>query len=77
MNLLFRQIWALIRKNLLIICVRRPVSTFIRALALPLLVVLIAGYSKVFFSSDSVHWGVSSPYEVSRSHCRFERPCDF
>jgi hypothetical protein len=64
MNLLLRQIWALVRKNLLLICVRRPISTFIRAFALPLVVVLVLAYSKNFFSSPQ-HWGVTSPHNVS------------
>jgi hypothetical protein len=64
MNLLFRQIWALTRKNIIILCARRPISTFIRALAIPLIVVLIVAYSKTFFASPA-HWGVSSPYAVS------------
>jgi ATP-binding cassette subfamily A (ABC1) protein 3 len=63
MNLLVRQIWALVRKNLLLICVRRPISTFIRAFALPLIVVLVLAYSKNFFSSPQ-HWGVTSPHNV-------------
>jgi ATP-binding cassette subfamily A (ABC1) protein 3 len=64
MTLLLRQIWALVRKNLLLICVRRPISTFIRAFALPLVVVLVLAYSKNFFSSPQ-HWGVTSPHNVS------------
>ncbi|KAH7089962.1 hypothetical protein FB567DRAFT_315520 [Paraphoma chrysanthemicola] len=63
MHLLLRQIWALIRKNLLLICVRRPISTFIRAFALPLVIVLVVGYSKNFFASPQT-WGVSSPHNV-------------
>lgn len=64
MNLLLRQIWALIRKNLLLICVRRPISTFLRAFAIPLVIVLVVGYSKNFFASPQT-WGVSSPHNVS------------
>lgn len=63
MNLFLRQVWALIRKNLLIICLRRPISTFIRAFAIPLAVILILAYSKDFFASP-VHWGISSPHNV-------------
>ncbi|KAF1844873.1 P-loop containing nucleoside triphosphate hydrolase protein [Cucurbitaria berberidis CBS 394.84] len=63
MNLLLRQIWALIRKNLLLICVRKPVVTFIRAIALPLAIVLVVAYSKEFFSTPQ-HWGVSSPHNI-------------
>ncbi|KAF2728683.1 P-loop containing nucleoside triphosphate hydrolase protein [Polyplosphaeria fusca] len=63
MNLLLRQLWALIRKNLLIIVARRPISTFIRAVAIPLVVVLVVAFSKNFFAS-SQHWGVSSPHEI-------------
>ncbi|KAF2024589.1 P-loop containing nucleoside triphosphate hydrolase protein [Setomelanomma holmii] len=63
MNLLLRQIWALIRKSLLLICVRRPISTFIRAFAIPLIIVLVVGYSKNFFASPQT-WGISSPHNI-------------
>jgi ATP-binding cassette subfamily A (ABC1) protein 3 len=69
MNLLLRQIWALVRKNLLLICVRRPVSTFIRAFALPLVIVLVLAYSKNFFASPQT-WGVSNAHNVSTSFNR-------
>jgi hypothetical protein len=71
MNLLLRQIWALVRKNLLLICVRRPISTFIRAFALPLVIVLVLAYSKNFFSSPQ-HWGVTSPHNVSYVHLQWK-----
>lgn len=64
MNLLLRQIFALVRKNLLILCARRPVSTFIRAFAIPLIVVFVVAYCKNFFASDQT-WGVGSPAVVS------------
>ncbi|KAF2660232.1 P-loop containing nucleoside triphosphate hydrolase protein [Lophiostoma macrostomum CBS 122681] len=64
--LLLRQIWALIRKNLLLLCLRRPVATFIRALAIPLIVILVVGYSKNFFASPSFY-GVSSSSSPIRS----------
>ncbi len=64
MNLLLRQIWALIRKNLLAIVVRRPIYTFIRAIVLPLVIVLVLAYSKDFFASPS-HWGTSAVHNVS------------
>ena len=63
MNLLFRQIWALVRKNLLLICVRRPIATFIRAFALPLVIVLLLAYSNNFFAGPQT-WGVSSAHNV-------------
>ncbi|KAL1601480.1 hypothetical protein SLS60_006395 [Paraconiothyrium brasiliense] len=63
MSLLIRQIWALIRKNLLIICLRRPISTFIRALAIPLIVVLVLSYTKEFFASP-LKYGISSPHNI-------------
>lgn len=66
MNLLYRQIWALVRKNWLLICLRRPVSTFFRALVLPLVVILVLAYSKNFFAS-SEHWGISAAHNVSLS----------
>lgn len=64
MSLLIRQIWALVRKNLLLICVRRPISTFIRAVAIPLVVVLVLSYTKDFFASP-LKYGISSPHNVS------------
>ncbi|KAJ4347964.1 uncharacterized protein N0V89_009336 [Didymosphaeria variabile] len=63
MSLLIRQIWALVRKNLLIICLRRPISTFIRALAIPLVVVLVLSYTKEFFASP-LKYGISSPHTI-------------
>ncbi|KAF2006147.1 P-loop containing nucleoside triphosphate hydrolase protein [Amniculicola lignicola CBS 123094] len=63
MNLRLRQIGALIRKNLLIICVRRPITTFIRAVAIPLVVVLVLAYSKNFFASPR-HYGVGNPHPI-------------
>ncbi|KAH7411590.1 hypothetical protein DE146DRAFT_241928 [Phaeosphaeria sp. MPI-PUGE-AT-0046c] len=63
MNLLLRQIWALVRKNLLLICVRRPISTFIRAFALPFVIIFVVAYSKNFFASPQ-HWGLSSPHNL-------------
>ncbi|KAF1967338.1 P-loop containing nucleoside triphosphate hydrolase protein [Bimuria novae-zelandiae CBS 107.79] len=63
MNLFTRQIWALVRKNLLIICLRRPISTFIRALAIPLVVVLVLVYTKEFFASPLTN-GISSPHPI-------------
>lgn len=64
MDLLLRQIWALMRKNLLLVCLRRPITTFIRAFAIPLAVILVIGFSKTFFAS-SEYWGVSSAHQVS------------
>jgi hypothetical protein len=64
MDLLFRQIWALMRKNLLLVCLRRPITTFIRALAIPLVVILVVAFSKTWFASSG-HWGVSSAHQVS------------
>ncbi|KAF2494982.1 P-loop containing nucleoside triphosphate hydrolase protein [Lophium mytilinum] len=53
--LLPRQVWALTKKNLVIAVLRRPISTFIRAFLVPLLIVLLVGYSQDFFSSDEHH----------------------
>jgi len=64
MDLLFRQIWALMRKNLLLVCLRRPITTLIRALAIPLVVVLVIAFSKTWFASGG-NWGVSSVRQVS------------
>ncbi|KAF2196170.1 P-loop containing nucleoside triphosphate hydrolase protein [Delitschia confertaspora ATCC 74209] len=63
MNLFVRHIWALIRKNLLLIVVRKPISTFLRAIAIPLIVVLILAYADTFFSSKQ-HLGISSPHPI-------------
>ncbi|KAH6642349.1 hypothetical protein C7974DRAFT_99830 [Boeremia exigua] len=63
MNLLLRQIWALVRKNWLLVCVRRPISTFFRAIVLPLVIILVLAFSKNFFAS-SQHWGLSSPHDL-------------
>ncbi|KAF1926840.1 P-loop containing nucleoside triphosphate hydrolase protein [Didymella exigua CBS 183.55] len=63
MNLFCRQTWALVRKNWLLTCLRRPISTLFRAFLLPLVIILVLGYSKNFFS-DSQIWGVSSPRDL-------------
>ncbi|KAI4612446.1 hypothetical protein J4E80_007179 [Alternaria sp. BMP 0032] len=63
MDLLFRQIWALMRKTLLLVCSRRPITTFIRALAIPLVVILVIAFSKTWFASGG-HWGVSSARQL-------------
>ncbi|KAF2201610.1 hypothetical protein GQ43DRAFT_29657 [Delitschia confertaspora ATCC 74209] len=63
MNLFIRHIWALIRKNLLLIVVRKPISTFLRAIAIPLIVVLVLAYADTFFSSKQ-HLGISSPHPI-------------
>ena len=73
MNLLIRQIWALIRKNLLIICLRRPITTFIRALAIPMAVVLVLAYTKDFFATP-LTYGISSPHAVGRLKRRVFEP---
>jgi len=72
MALLFRQIQALMRKNLLLVCSRRPITTFIRALAIPLVVILVIAFSKTWFASGG-HWGVSSARQV-RGLQSFEAP---
>ncbi|CAI6329350.1 unnamed protein product [Periconia digitata] len=63
MNLLLRQTNALIRKNLLILCIRRAPSTFFRAIVIPVVIVFIVAYSKAFFASPQ-KWGVSSSHHV-------------
>ncbi|KAF2688847.1 P-loop containing nucleoside triphosphate hydrolase protein [Lentithecium fluviatile CBS 122367] len=63
MNLMLRQTWALTRKNLTIICLRRPISTLIRALIIPLAVVLLVSFSKEFFASPQ-NWGISSQHTI-------------
>lgn len=64
-SLFLKQIWALVRKDLLILCLRRPLGTFIRAVVFPLVVVLIVAYSKEFLSGNDGYWGISKEYDVS------------
>jgi hypothetical protein len=64
MLLLPRQVWALTKKNLVGIVIRRPISTLIRAAIAPLLIVLLVAYSQKFFSSPE-HHGVGPPLTVS------------
>ncbi|KAF2016665.1 P-loop containing nucleoside triphosphate hydrolase protein [Aaosphaeria arxii CBS 175.79] len=63
MSLFVRQTWALVRKNLILICARRYISTFIRAIAIPLAVVLLVAYSKIFFRS-ATFWGISDTHTI-------------
>lgn len=57
--LLLRQIWALLHKDLLILCLRRPVGTLIRAVVVPVVVVLLVGYGQNLFVNTS-YYGVSA-----------------
>ena len=73
MALVLRQSWALIKKNLLITAVRRPVSTTLRALIFPLAIVLIVSYAQYFLNPPQ-HFGIGSsspilslPQAISRS----------
>lgn len=63
MPALARQVWTLVKKDLLIAAVRRPISTTIRALILPLAVVLIVSYAQYFFNPPQ-HFGVGRPAPV-------------
>ena len=55
-----RQTWTLVQKNLLIAALRRPISTSLRALVIPLTIVLVVSYAQYFFN-PSQHFGVGHP----------------
>ncbi|KAL8687648.1 MAG: hypothetical protein Q9224_005091 [Gallowayella concinna] len=55
-----RQVWTLVKKDLLIAAVRRPISMTIRALVLPLAIVLIVSYAQYFFNPPQ-HFGIGQP----------------
>ncbi|KAL8829277.1 MAG: hypothetical protein Q9170_006239 [Blastenia crenularia] len=57
MAMFAHQIWTLVKKDLLIAAARRPISTTIRALLLPLAIVLIISYAQYFFNPPQ-HFGV-------------------
>lgn len=59
----------LTKKNILVIG-RSPISTAIRALLLPLLIVLILSFSKELFNSQKDTYGIAKPTPVSRSLSR-------
>ena len=63
MPLFIRQVWTLYRKNLLIAAVRRPISTIVRAVILPLTIVLVVAYSQYFFNPTQ-RFGMGSPSTV-------------
>lgn len=63
MPLLLRQVWTLVKKDLLVAAVRRPISTTIRALILPLAIILIVSYAQYFFNSPQ-YFGVGNPTAV-------------
>ncbi|KAL8646802.1 MAG: hypothetical protein Q9210_005919 [Variospora velana] len=56
-------IWTLFEKDLLVAAERRPISTFIRALLLPLAIVLTLSYAQYFFNPPQ-HFGISTPSAV-------------
>ncbi|KAL8752142.1 MAG: hypothetical protein Q9184_005829, partial [Pyrenodesmia sp. 2 TL-2023] len=63
MLLFLRQVWALVEKDIQVAAVRRPISTTIRAIILPLAIVLIVSYAQYFFNPLQ-HFGVGSPAAV-------------
>lgn len=63
MPLLLRQVWALVEKDLRVAALRRPISTTIRAILLPLAIVLIVSYAQYFFNPMQ-HYGVGRPTSV-------------
>ncbi|KAL8689929.1 MAG: hypothetical protein Q9218_004507, partial [Villophora microphyllina] len=60
MPVFLRQVWTLVQKDLLVAAVRRPISTSIRAVILPLAIVLVIAYAQYFFN-PSQHFGVGQP----------------
>lgn len=50
MPLFLRQVWALAEKDIQVAAVRWPISTTIRAIILPLAIVLIVSYAQYFFN---------------------------
>lgn len=58
-----RQVWTLVQKDLLVAAVRRPISTPIRAIILPLAIVLIVSYAQFFFNPPQ-RFGVGGPRPV-------------
>ncbi|KAL9582677.1 MAG: hypothetical protein Q9212_003161, partial [Teloschistes hypoglaucus] len=63
MPVFLRQVWTLVQKGLLVAAVRRPISTPIRAIILPLAIVLIVSYAQFFFNPPQ-HFGVGEPRPV-------------
>ena len=62
-SLFLRQTWTLIEKNLLVGAVRRPISTLIRAILLPLTIILVVAYSQYFFNPNQ-RFGVGHPSPI-------------
>lgn len=62
MSLFLRQTRTLTEKNLLI-AARRPIATLIRAVLLPLTIVLVVSYSQYFFNPNQ-RFGVGAPRPV-------------
>lgn len=58
-----RQVWTLVKKDLLIAAARRPISTAIRAFILPLAIVFVVSYAQYFFNLLQ-HSGVGRPSPV-------------
>ncbi|KAI4205574.1 MAG: hypothetical protein LQ350_000353 [Teloschistes chrysophthalmus] len=63
MPVFLRQVWTLVQKDLLVAAVRRPISTSIRAIILPLAIVLIVSYAQFFFNPPQ-RFGVGEPRPV-------------
>jgi ATP-binding cassette, subfamily A (ABC1), member 3 len=57
------QTWALTKKNLLIAAVRHPVSTFFRAVALPIAFLVLVLEVRTFLLPSSTY-GISTPHSV-------------
>ncbi|KAL8949166.1 MAG: hypothetical protein Q9222_004698 [Ikaeria aurantiellina] len=58
-----RQVWTLVKKDLLVAGTRRPISTTIRAVVLPLAIVLIISYAQYFLNPPQ-HFGIGRPIPV-------------
>lgn len=57
MALFTRQIWTLLSKNILVAAIRRPISTTIRALIIPLLIALLLAFAQ-YFLNPSQRFGI-------------------
>ncbi|KAI9671179.1 MAG: hypothetical protein M1817_003686 [Caeruleum heppii] len=60
---IFRQIWTLITKTLILTVIRRPISTAIRAFIYPLALILVLSYAQ-FFLNPPQTFGVASPSPI-------------
>jgi ATP-binding cassette, subfamily A (ABC1), member 3 len=57
------QTWALTKKNLLVAVVRHPISTFLRAIALPIALIVLVLEVKTFLDVPGTY-GIGSPHPI-------------